>query len=342
VPNAVRDRVRELSAIGGGRLAVYAVGSQARRVASYDLDLKADGDQVKDETLRAAAVDRRLALAGKEVAKASVGAAGFSLYEALRVGSDEVANTGAPVEVWLSTTVFAGSADPLSVADLAAAEPSQAVDELMNGSLKDLKLDLVDLHIVTLTPVGEEQLPLTPRSESWRNTFIVKLAERLGATVNEPLHDGSTKDAWANSSAVPPIVPLAEPHPQPPPPPPPVNSPPPSPRIDNASFKPDTATLIDPAAARITVSQIVESYRANPGRFHVKITGYCAKFGGRDGAIRTSLDRAKAVAALLQTDGVLVADLEVSGAGYDRLADSSQPPQSAAQRVVIIELIPRV
>jgi outer membrane protein OmpA-like peptidoglycan-associated protein len=340
VPAAVRDRIRELGAEGGGRLTVYAVGNRAERIGSVDLDVKQDGDRVADPARQAAAVDRRLATLTGHLAQTSVGDRGFSLYQALRTGADEAARTGAPVEMWLSTTVLSGSTDPLSIPTLTQNEvdPSQAVDELLKGSRRDLDLHVVDLHIVLLTPVGDDQEPLNPRSESWRTLFIKQLTEKLGATVSDPLHDSTTRSAWANPSAVPAIVPLAEKTPVEPPKAPARQDLTP-PRIDNAAFLPNEATLVNPAAAHQAVSQVVAAYKSDPGRYKVTVTGYCARFGDRDGAIRLSSDRAQAIANLLQADGVAPADITSRGVGFDELADPAGSPQSPTQRVVIIRLV---
>jgi outer membrane protein OmpA-like peptidoglycan-associated protein len=276
------------------------------------------------------------------LARSAVGAEGFSLYQALRVGADEAATTGRPVEVWLSTTVLSGSVAPLGIPTLTENEtdPSQAVDELKKGSLGQLDLSMVDLHVILVSPIGE---PLTPRSESWRATFIRALAEQLGATVTDPLHENATRPPWPHASKVPPIEPMLEPTPVNPPPQA-RGEPPQPPRIDNAAFEPDRATLIDPAAARQAVSAIVQAYKADPGHFRVIVTGYCAKFGGRDGAIDLSTRRAETVAELLRGDGIAGAagaDVEARGVGFDERADPAQPPQSPAQRVVVIQLVTR-
>jgi outer membrane protein OmpA-like peptidoglycan-associated protein len=335
VPTALRERVRAAGDEGGARLTAYAVGARAEKVDTVDLDVIREGTRVDAP----ATVERRLSGLTGELARSSVGAEGFSLYQALRVGADEAANTGRPVEVWLSTTVLSGSVAPLGIPTLTENEtdPSQAVDELKKGSLGQLDLSMVDLHVILLNPIGE---PLTPRSESWRATFIRTLAEQLGATVTDPLHENATRPAWPHASTVPPIEPMPEATPVNPPPQA-KGEPPQPPRIDNAAFAPDSATLIDPAAAHQAVSQIVEAYKADPGHFRVIVTGYCAKFGGRDGAIDLSTRRAETVAELLRNDGIAGADIEARGVGFDDRADPAQPPQSPAQRVVVIQLVTR-
>lgn len=322
---------------------MYAVGGHAQKIGSVGLDVTQDGDRIDDQARRASAIDRRVSTLTGELVRSPVGGDGFSLYQALRVGADEAASASAPVEVWLSTTVLSGSVDPLSIPTLTGneADPSQAVDELKNGSLGKLDLSLVNLHVLLLSPVGDGQEPLTPRSESWRSTFIRTLAEQLGATVTDPLRENAARPAWPNSSAVPAIIPMPEPTPAKPPPPVVKNEPPPPPRIDNAAFEPDRATLLDPATVHVAVSAVVQAYKAQPGRYQVKIVGYCARFGGRDGAIRLSTKRAEAIAVLLQDDGVDPADIDTRGAGFDELADPTQPPMSPAQRVVVIQLATR-
>src|SRR5215207_8854243 len=247
VPEALRERIREVGSMGGGTLTAYAIGDRAYRVGSVPIGLKQDGQQVDDNNLRNTVVDRQLDGIAGEIARRPVPGTGFSLYEALRVGADEAARTGSRVEVWLSTTVFTGSADPLSIGALSQAEPSQAVDELPKGALGELDLSAVDLRLVLMTPVGAGQLPLTPRSESWRIKFMTALARRLQATIAEPVRDNAIDAAWPDSSAVPAVVPLPEPVIQLPVPAP--GDPPPMPRIDNAVFVEDTAQLVNPTAA---------------------------------------------------------------------------------------------
>jgi outer membrane protein OmpA-like peptidoglycan-associated protein len=340
IPDAIRTRARELGGQGGGELSVYAIGNQAHSLGKAKLDLTQDGDKVSDPARQKSAVDRQLTAVTKKLADTAVGDEGFSLYAALQAAKDEAAAGDGPVEVWLSTTVFSGSADPLTIAALTAADPTQAVDELMKGSLHELDLSAVDLHVVLLTPVGAGQQALNPRSESWRATFIKVLGERLHATVSDPLHDNTVKSAWRLSSSVPLIVPLADPPPPPPPPPTSQSSSQPPPRIDNAAFLPDTAELIEPDKARQAVSQIVQLYRKNPGRYRISIVGYCARFGEPEGARKTSSDRAMAISELLQAEGVRQSDINASGVGFDQRADPDQDPQSLAQRVVIIKLVP--
>ena len=340
VPESLRDRVREVGSLGGGTLTAYAVGDRAYRVDSVPIGLERDGQKVDDDKLRNAAVDRQLDRIADGIARKPVPGTGFSLYDALRVGADEADRTGSRVEVWLSTTVFTGSTDPLSISVLSQAEPSQAVEELTKGSLGDLDLSDIDLQLVMMSPTGPGQLPLTPRSESWRNKFMTALARRLQATVVEPVRDNAIDPAWPGSSTVPVVVPLPEPVVRPPAPQVP-GDPPPLPRIDNAVFVEDSAQLMNPAGANEVVQTTVREYRAHPGRYLVHVTGYCARFGERDGAIRLSTERAQAIAALLTNAGVNPNDLVVKGLGYDELADPAEPPQSSTQRVVIINLSPR-
>jgi outer membrane protein OmpA-like peptidoglycan-associated protein len=342
MPTAIKDRIKELGNEGGGRLTVYAAGDRTERIGSVDLDVTQDGDRVTDANRRAAAIDRRIATLTKKLADTPVGDRGFSLYQALRVGADEAARSGAPVEVWLSTTVLSASTDPLSLPTLTdnEAEPSQAVAELLKGSLHDLDLHQVNLHLVLLNPVGDNQQPLNPRSESWRTTFITNLCKELGAQVSDPLRDSTTVRAWLNSSEVPAIVPMVDKTPvQPKQVPVAKGDPPPSPRIDNAAFHPDSAILVDPGAVSRAVSQVVAAYQQNPGHFRVRVTGYCARIGAPEGARTLSAERASAISTLLQAQGVRQSDIEARGVGFDERADQTQDPQSPAQRVVIIQLV---
>lgn len=341
VPEAVRARVEQLSDIGGGRLAVHAVGSRARHVVTTDLDITQDGDKVADEAVRRAAIETKLDDVEAELDAIPVGDTGFSLYAALRTAADEVARVGKPVEVWLSTTVLSGSADPLSIPSLTSAEvdPSQAVDELMKGSLRDLDLSGVRLKLVLLTPVGEDQADLGPRAESWRATFITELTAQLGASPADPLRDNETMPPWHDAAVVPAIVPMADRTPEPPPVP--EETVPAPPRIDNAAFYPDTAELVDPKAARRAVGQVVRAYQDAPGRYRITVVGYCSRYGDADGARETSKQRALTISRLLQEEGIPPTDIVADGKGYDERAVPNRPPQDPAQRVVVIRLVTR-
>lgn len=333
VPRALRDRLREAGKEGGARLTAYAVGEQAVPVVTAEaLDLDRGNGKVDDARQQASNVDRILKDVAGKVGKAAVSTQGFSLYAALHAAADEAERAG-HAEVWLTSTVLTGSLDPFTVSALSAgAEPAQAVDELLKTPLKDLDLHGVDLHVVLLTPVGADQRPLDPRSESWREKFTTALGERLGAEIADPVHDNSTSDAWAKSSDVPAIIPFTAP--------PPVAEPT-EPRIDNAAFAPDSAELIDRPAAAAATAQAAESYRDKKGRFRLTVTGYCARFGDPAGARTTSAKRADAVAGLLRDQGVPAGDITASGVGFDDLAAPGQDPTSPAQRVVVIKLVAR-
>jgi outer membrane protein OmpA-like peptidoglycan-associated protein len=292
-----------------------------------------DGDKVADPARAGRLLDRKLDRFTKDLNQADAGGSGFSLYRALRVGADKAAQTRSPVEVWLPTTVLAGTTDPLSIARLTDAEvdPSQAVDELMNGSLKNLDMTMVTPHIVMLTPVGQQQQQLSPCSEHWRATFITNLAEQLGAEVADVVPDNSIEPPWRDSSEVPAIKPMVDKIPPPPPPGDPVKRPKP-PRIDNASFQPNSATLIDRDATRAAVSQMITFQRANDRRYRISVIGYCARFGDADGARETCRERADAIAGLLRDGGVRQADIDTDGKGCDERADPAQDPRSPARQ----------
>jgi outer membrane protein OmpA-like peptidoglycan-associated protein len=333
IPRVLRDRIRAVGAEGGGRLSAYAVGEQAISVADAEgLDLDRGNGKVADTKQQKSNVDQVLKNVRSRLEKVPVSKTGFSLYAALHAAADEAERAG-HAEAWLTSTVLTGSTDPLTISSLSAgAEPAQAVDELMKTPLKDLDLHGVELHVVLLTPVGEEQRPLDPRSESWRGKFVTALGERLGADVDEPVHDNGTSPAWPDSSQVPPITPFV--------PLPPVPDPE-EPRIDNAAFVPGSAELIDRPAAAAAAAQAAQQYRAKNRQSRIVVTGYCAKFGDAAGARKTSADRAEAIAALLREQGIPPGDIDATGVGFDQLAAPDQDAISPAQRVVVIKLIDR-
>jgi outer membrane protein OmpA-like peptidoglycan-associated protein len=332
IPVEVRDRVYDLSSTGAGSLSVYAAGSSARHVATMDLAVTRDGDRVTDKTPRTAALDKRLDIVEKKVADSSVGKAGFSLFAALQAAADESLRGNGRLEVWLSTTVFTGSVDPLRISQLTVADPRAAADELLAGSLGSLDLSRVDLHTVLLTPGGDGQEELNPASEEWRAPFLRDLATGLHAQVLTPLHSTSVDSAWPGSSEVPRVVPLSDPTP----PPPPVSTP--IVKIDTVAFVPDTATLRDPAAARAAVAGIVDAFVKGGRAEVIDVAGYCAAVGNRDGARELSAQRADAIAGLLQE--VPRSAIRTRGLGFDERADPASPPISPAQRVVVVRLSP--
>jgi outer membrane protein OmpA-like peptidoglycan-associated protein len=332
MPASIRARAKEIGIAGGGEFTAWAVGQRAYSADTEDLGVLADGDRVTDEDKVAKALKQRLDNAVAKVGATLVEDQGFSLYAALRVAADEARAAHGPVEVWLSTTVFSGSVDPLTITALTGADPGQAVEELMKGSLGDLDLSGVNLHPVLMTPIGDGQRPLSPRSESWRAAFLTSLAEHMHAVVSDPVHDNTIGTAWPGSSTVSAIDGLQDPPP---------SSPNEDPRIDNAAFQPDSAALADPDVAERAVDQVVAAYRRSPGVYRIEVTGYCAQFGDADGANRTSAARAEAVAALLRGQGVANADITPQGLGFQQRADPTQDPRSPAQRVVVLRLVKR-
>ncbi len=333
LPRALRDRLRQAGKDGGATLTAYAVGEQAVNVANdVRLDLDRGNGKVDDSRQQASNVDKLLKDVTGRMGKATVSQKGFSLYAALRTAADEAARTK-QAEVWLSSTVLTGTLDPFTISSLSAgADPEQAVAEVLKTPLKDLDLQGVDLHVVFLTPVGAEQRPLDPRSESWREKFTAALADQLGAQVTDPIHDNGMTAAWPNASDVPPITPFI-------PPQPPVETD--APRIDEAAFAPDSAELIDRPAATAVAAQAAELYRSKKGKSRISVIGYCARYGDPAGARATSAKRADAIAHLLQDQGIPAGDISASGVGFDELAAPGQDARSPAQRVVVIKLVAR-
>ncbi|MFJ1766694.1 OmpA family protein [Amycolatopsis sp. NPDC088138] len=333
LPRSLRDRLRQAGKEGGAKFTAYAVGEQAVNVANdLELDLDRGNGKVADNRLQASNVDRILKDVASRIGRTTVSQTGFSLYAALHTAADEAARTG-QAEVWLTSTVLTGSLDPFTISSLSAgADPEQAVNEVLKTPLKELDLQGVDLHVVFLTPVGTEQRPLDPRSESWREKFTTTLADRLGAQIADPIHDNGTTTAWPNASVVPPIIPFTSP-------PPPAKTE--DPRIDEAAFAPDSAELIDRPAAAAVAAQAAGLYRSKNGKSQISVTGYCARYGDPTGARDTSAKRADAVAQLLRDQGIPAGDISASGVGFDELATPGQDARSPAQRVVVIKLVAR-
>jgi outer membrane protein OmpA-like peptidoglycan-associated protein len=331
VPQALRERAREIGAGKGGRFSAYAIGERPIRVAdTISLDLDSGNGKTNDSRQQRAYVDKVLQNASTAIAGSRVSASGFSLYAALKAAATESARSG-HAEIWLTSTVLTASLQPLELAKLSAGtEPTQAVDELMKTPLKELDLHGAELHPVLLTPIGDDQRPLNPRTEWWRSRFITALGERLGAEVVPPVQDLETTDAWPSSSVVPPIDSIVDL--------PPINPDQP-PRVANTAFVPDSAELLDRTAAVSVVTRAVQEYRKSKTRYHISVVGYCAHFGDAKTARALSTDRARVIAGLLREQGVPEAEVEFSGVGFDERADSSQDGTSPAQRAVLINFL---
>ncbi len=334
----VRARIHEVTAEGGGRLVVHAVGARDVAMPPVDLDVLRDGESENDPARRDAAIGHRLTVLDSELAATPVGGAGFSLVAALQAAASASAKADDRVEIWLQTTVLSSSTDPLQMSALAAAEPRAAVEEVLaNTEISTLDLSRVDLHPILLAPVGEDQEPLSPAAEAWRSTFITELGTALGANVSPALLTDTTGPAWSSSSPVPALDPRIERTPLLSPDPdgePPVV-------IDTAGFVPNTATLLDLDATRARVAGLVVRYERADGRYVVEATGFTAAFGDAESSRVLSRQRAVVLGELLIDAGIPPADVRTAGVGYDEVADPDQDPRSAAQRVVIIRLVPR-
>ncbi|GAA3853301.1 hypothetical protein GCM10022243_18610 [Saccharothrix violaceirubra] len=329
IPDKIRERVRELGAKGGGELVAYAIGERAERAGEMPLAVMHDGDPEPDDARRTKVLDTRLDDLATRMADVAVSRSGFSLYAALRTAADAAAERDGRVEVWFSTTLFTGSVPPLAVGTLTAADPGAAADQLVGAELSGLDLGRVDLHPVLLDPIGPDQQPLGPVEESWRTAFVEQLGTGLRATVADPLHDSTSDPAWSKASQVS-AVPLFAP--------PPTKPAQPG-RVDNLAFHPDSPDLLDAGVTKAQLGSIVEKIAT--GSYDIRITGYCARFGDPAGARDLSKRRADVIAGLLADSGVARASITTDGAGFDRRGDASAPPDSPAQRVVVIDLLPR-
>lgn len=339
VPSGVMARAEVLSA-EAGTLTMVAVGNRAREVGSIQLAVETSGGPVGDPGQRSAAIRSRLDDLNAKAAHTEVGPTGFSLTAALRTMADAGRSTTADrVEVWFSTTLFTGSVPPLEIDQLTSADPGQAVEQVLEGALGKLDLTRVMMHPVLLTPVGPEQQELSPASEVWRADFIRALGEGLGAEVAEPVHDSTATEPWSMSSSSDAVIPIVEQTPT-------VTSVAGREdeqivRLDNVSFRPDEAVLLDPGAADGVLRQIVAAYIGSRARSVFRVTGYCARVGKADSARTLSKNRAETIATLLRDHGVAPADITVDGVGFDQLADPTAPPGDPRQRVVIVHLAPR-
>jgi outer membrane protein OmpA-like peptidoglycan-associated protein len=186
---------------------------------------------------------------------------------------------------------------------------------------------------VLLVPVGANQQPVTAADEAWRVDFVTHLGSALGANVEPPVRSDSDDPPWASPAAVPPVLPLADA----------------TPAvaadtcasdicvIDNLTFQPDKATLVDHDSARRRVAAYVAAHPLGSGHT-IRVTGFTAAFGDRDGSRMLSRERARMIARLLEEEGVPPESYLVDGVGFDRRADLSKGPQDRAQRVVILSI----
>ncbi|MDQ3760644.1 MAG: OmpA family protein [Actinomycetota bacterium] len=335
VPKELTAAVYGVAGTGDGELVVYPVGRRAERLEPVSLTVKSNGDVVRDERRRRAAIDDRLAKLRAAVDGAPVGKEGFSLYAVLQAIADEAAQTDDRIDVWLSTTILTGSVDPLRVPALTA-DPTAAVTEIMKGPISRLKLGNVNLHPVLLVPVGPDQAPLTAADEAWRTDFVTQLGKALGAEVTAPVRSDTGEPPWASPAVVPPVIPLVDATPE-------------VPLdacagnrcvIDNLAFHPNEARLVDRDGTRQRVAAFVAAL-APRGAYRIRVTGFTAAFGDAKSARVLSQRRAGVIAALLEAEGVPPEDHVVEGLGFDRRADPTKGAQDPAQRVVILTLEPR-
>lgn len=335
----VRQRILAIARTGdGGQLAVHAVGARDFALRPVDLAIMRNNERENDPGRRDNAIEHRLTALASELDAAPVGSEGFNLVAALQVAASASTKTDRRVEVWLQTTLLSSSSDPLRMADLTAAEPEQAVKEVIRSTkIGTLDLSRVDLHPVLLAPVGDDQAPLTPWDNAWRTAFINDLGSALGATVSPPILAESSGPAWSAASTVPPIPAHEERTPSFPPAPDgesPVV-------IDTAGFVPDTATLLDLEATRGKVAGLVSRYEQAKGKYTIEVKGFTAAFGDAESSRILSRERAAVLGTLLAKAGIPRGDIHTVGVGFDERADPTQHPKSAAQRVVVIRLLPR-
>jgi outer membrane protein OmpA-like peptidoglycan-associated protein len=335
IPAAVRARIGEVARSGGGALTVVPVGEKSAQIAPVELTVLRGGDLEPDPKLRDAAITSRLTDMLGAVDGADVGATGFSIYGALQRMKDARDQAGGSLEVWWSTVLLTGSVDPLDMAQLRTfADPLDAAASVLEGPVGEVDLHGVKLHPLLLTPIGAGQQQLDPDSEQWRASFVVALAEGLGADVSAPLHDGATDPSATRASLTPPVSPLALSTPEHP-------GEPASLVVGDLAFIKRTATLDDEKATIDQLRSFAEIYLSRDHRDQViEITGYCARHGTPESARELSEDRARKIAELLIALDIPAEAIESQGVGYDELADPTQPPLSAAQRVVIIRTRP--
>lgn len=334
----IRQRIDTIAKFGGGRLVVHAVGARDSALRPVDLDVLREGEPENDPSRRHAVIGHRLTALASELDAVPVGREGFNLVAALQVAANASSKTDEQVEIWLQTTLLSSSNNPLRMSVLAAADPAAAVEEVVKATaIGTLDLSRVDLHPVLVAPVGTDQELLSPADEAWSTAFVTELGTALGATVHPPILSESTGPPWTAASIVPPIAVREEPTPEPPPDPdgePPVV-------LDTAGFVPNTATLLDLKGTRGKLAGLVDRYEKANRRYTIEVKGFTAAFGDTDSARVLSQKRAAVLGDLLFEAGVPRTDIDSLGVGYDERADPTSPPQSAAQRVVIIRLLPR-
>ncbi|WP_170316817.1 OmpA family protein [Acrocarpospora corrugata] len=289
IPQYVRDRVTEIAKAGDGGLEVYAVGRAAAPVGRISLEVLRQGERERDVFLRDQEIGRRTSALTKSVAATPVGTAGFDLYAALRVAED--GSRAGRREVVLATSVMSASVVPLDLPRLTATDPEKAVEEVMKTAIAKIDLSGVDLQPVLLNATGPGQKPMSVADDAWREEFITHLGKALGAHVNQPIIDSTIAPPWPGSSAVVEFATVK------------ARLTPPD-RIDAGHFRPDEATLLDRAAVQRSIKLIVAQYNQAPVGSLVHVTGFCARFGTREGARELARRRAEVIADLLVEAGL--------------------------------------
>jgi len=177
---------------------------------------------------------------------------------------------------------------------------------------------------------------------------LLGLGYRWGATVAVPV---VVTSAAAAPAPVPAPVPVPEPAPvvAPPPPPVPVPAPAPVPEPPKASstkivlddallhFANDRAEL--PLEAVDAIRKVAQGLKAYAGQYDLVVTGHTSSLGGAAHNKALSLRRAKAVAAVLEAEGIPAAKISTQGIGPDKpIAENVTRAGQAKNRRVEIEV----
>lgn len=192
------------------------------------------------------------------------------------------------------------------------------------------------MHIVLLAPAGD-QPALNAATALWREQFVTALVKRTGAIVADVTTDTQPAAPPVTAPHAPPVPNIEINTPTPSGPVTPGPDHPISLPIDTALFQPDTAEwAVDLDTVKADLAPIVAAWQAAHGDIVIMVSGHCARFGGRAGAITLSKQRAAKVADVVRSLGVTVDPSNVTGIGFDAPQPYPQDPMSYKNRAVLV------
>jgi outer membrane protein OmpA-like peptidoglycan-associated protein len=338
-PEDVLTAAKTAAAHGGGTLVLLSSSSYPGQQVGEPVDLRVltDGEPEHDARTRDDIIVRRVNKAFTALLASPPTQPGRSFTAQLSGVSaalrSEAINIVYLYSIGLSTT------QPDDARRLMAAEAGQAAAAVPAAAVPSLAG--AEVH-ATLTAAAGNQPPLSGPSLKWRDSYVEALLIRTGAASID-VHDDNTARPPIEGAPQAPVVRNIE-LPTPGLPSVPLHPKPDTTVIDldtSASFQPNVAILnMTPAQLTSALTPILVAWRESGKTLRVRVTGHCAAWGPREGAVRLSQQRAQVITDELRKRGVQVADSDVTGKGYDDPPDPLHP-QAATNRVVEIEAASR-